>query len=304
MTAIFYPDHEATSANGRFTLEVRSPLNGTIRHRDGRAPPRRSTPFATAATSRSSAIGFWSCTTGDTPRGLYGSGWQQPNGDSPRELLVSDSGWSVIPDLRSWPRGDCGVALRHRRHQSHPLTRADEAPPEPIGIPGASVWALTRLSWTTAGSYWAGNSWRYFLTHDGEPYFALANLLGPATGNRLHARDRFHGRTATASQIERLLGRSGEDGGDEVPAAAVSKGRRYSLLLSEPAKEVDRDFSAGATLASARRRPSRWVHLLRECVPFLREVEAVDYHSYSTSSTAVRRRSLEVNTSDRWSTTR
>jgi hypothetical protein len=36
MTAIFYPDCKATSDDKRFTLEARSPHNGTIRHRDGR----------------------------------------------------------------------------------------------------------------------------------------------------------------------------------------------------------------------------------------------------------------------------
>ena len=38
LTAIMYPDCEATSANGEFTLEARSPHNGTIDHRDGTRP--------------------------------------------------------------------------------------------------------------------------------------------------------------------------------------------------------------------------------------------------------------------------
>jgi hypothetical protein len=36
ITAIFYPDCEATSDGGRFGWEARSPHNGTIPHRDGR----------------------------------------------------------------------------------------------------------------------------------------------------------------------------------------------------------------------------------------------------------------------------
>jgi hypothetical protein len=36
MTAIYYPDCEATSDNGRYTLEARSPHNGTIPYRGGR----------------------------------------------------------------------------------------------------------------------------------------------------------------------------------------------------------------------------------------------------------------------------
>ena len=36
MTAIFYPDCEAMSANGKFRLEARSPHNGTINHQNGK----------------------------------------------------------------------------------------------------------------------------------------------------------------------------------------------------------------------------------------------------------------------------
>ena len=38
MTAIYYPDCQATSFNGRFILEVQSPHNGAILRRDGRPP--------------------------------------------------------------------------------------------------------------------------------------------------------------------------------------------------------------------------------------------------------------------------
>lgn len=38
MTAIFYADCEAASRNGKYTLEARSPHNGTINHKDGRPP--------------------------------------------------------------------------------------------------------------------------------------------------------------------------------------------------------------------------------------------------------------------------
>jgi len=41
MTAVFYPDCRATSPNDRFTLEARSPDNGTIRYADGRRPDGR-----------------------------------------------------------------------------------------------------------------------------------------------------------------------------------------------------------------------------------------------------------------------
>lgn len=38
MTAIYYPDLSATSGSGRFTVEPRSPHNGTILGRDGAVP--------------------------------------------------------------------------------------------------------------------------------------------------------------------------------------------------------------------------------------------------------------------------
>jgi hypothetical protein len=38
MTAIFYPDCQTTSPGRQFTLEARSPHNGTIPQRNGRKP--------------------------------------------------------------------------------------------------------------------------------------------------------------------------------------------------------------------------------------------------------------------------
>src|SRR5262245_55212330 len=45
MTAISYPDCTATSPNGKFTLEARSPDNGTINHRNGRSPSENDFAF-------------------------------------------------------------------------------------------------------------------------------------------------------------------------------------------------------------------------------------------------------------------
>src|SRR4051812_14499864 len=104
MTAIFYSDCEATSDGGRFTLEARSPHNGTIRHRDGRKPSEKEFGFKYRehqsefryrlldhAPHRS--LGRLVGVTG--PRVVW-ERWQPKREDSPHELIVSDDGWAVI----------------------------------------------------------------------------------------------------------------------------------------------------------------------------------------------------------------
>ena len=91
MTAIFYPDRDATSFDGRFRLEARSPHNGTIPHRDGRPASAEEYEFKYKDHQREFRVQLL------TPDGcVVWERWQEPGEDSPHELVVSDDGWSVI----------------------------------------------------------------------------------------------------------------------------------------------------------------------------------------------------------------
>ncbi|HYT89620.1 MAG TPA: hypothetical protein VEL76_13015, partial [Gemmataceae bacterium] len=104
MTAIFYPDCQATSPTGKFTLEARSPHNGTIKHRDGRPPSEDEFGF----TYRQHQSEFRYRLVENPPRPFLArlfrkqggpvvwERWQSREEDSPHELVVSDDGWSVI----------------------------------------------------------------------------------------------------------------------------------------------------------------------------------------------------------------
>ena len=104
MTAIFYPDCTATSLNGKFTLEARSPDNGKINHRNGRPPSEDDfgfkyrehqdefryrlidntrTPFIGRLLGKGSGAVMW-------------ERWQEKDEDSPHELVISDDGWSIL----------------------------------------------------------------------------------------------------------------------------------------------------------------------------------------------------------------
>src|SRR5829696_375234 len=99
MTAIYYPDREATSVGGRYTLEARSPHNGTIPYRDGRMPAdefpakyrqhQRNFRYRLLDNRAAAPAGP------DGVRVVW-ERWQPLRENSPHELLVSADGWAVI----------------------------------------------------------------------------------------------------------------------------------------------------------------------------------------------------------------
>src|SRR5204862_118149 len=104
MTAIFYPDCTVTSLNGKFTLEARSPDNGTINHRDGRPPSEDDFGFKYREHQDEFRYRLIDNTRSPLLARLFRKGggavvwerWQEQREDSPHELVVSDDGWSIL----------------------------------------------------------------------------------------------------------------------------------------------------------------------------------------------------------------
>src|SRR4051794_3919560 len=104
MTAIFYPDCEATSPNGKFRLEARSPHNGMINHQDGRTPSEDEYAFKYRDYQRDFRYQLVDTTSTSLASQLFGKKgghvvwerWQERREDSPHELIVSDEGWSIL----------------------------------------------------------------------------------------------------------------------------------------------------------------------------------------------------------------
>src|SRR4051812_1271061 len=98
MTAIYYPDRTATSASGRFTLEARSPHNGTVPHHDGRPATDEEFGFKYRehqSNFRYRIIESVPVRLPSTPRPsdngrVVWERWQGVGEDSPHELVVAD----------------------------------------------------------------------------------------------------------------------------------------------------------------------------------------------------------------------
>lgn len=294
MTAIFYRDCESTSENGRFTLEARSPHNGTIDHRDGRKPSDDEFAFK----YRQHQSEFRYRLLDNARRGvlgrLLGGGprvvWERWQGreESPGELVVSDDGWSVIRTHGFSPEvialsPDGRDVVRVRVTPANP----DRVAPAPGGTPPVYFWPLEQMACSTAGNYWASHSWRYFFRHRGDPHFAWRTSWGQRLVIDLAQADAY------------LDGALPPELGD---AVAAEEGRRATALLAELSARMGevRPLLAGAgdgedsdnqllervRLASAALHLAG-VHRLRECVPYLREWEEFDVPSSSMGSTAM-----------------
>ena len=303
MTAIFYPDRTATSDDGRFTLDARSPHNGTIRHRDGRKPSDDEFGFK----YRDHQSEFRYRLLDNSPRGtidrlLHGAGprvvwerWQSKREDSPHELVVSDDGWSVLRTHGFAPEiiavaPDGTDALRVCVGESD----SGRAEPAPDCAPTEFYWGLDRLSFSTAGNYWSAHSWRDFFRWQGRPHLLWRTSWGQRLVLDLERAVAFTsaevlpaGLAEAATDAERrgvlaLLG--GLAGQMDAVRGLLS---RKADEGSEPDPLLPRVQRASAALHLA------GVHRLRECVPHLREWESLDVPSSSTGSTALPGRWLQ-----------
>jgi hypothetical protein len=294
MTAISYPDPEVVSPDGRFTLEARSPHNGTINHTDDRAPSLEEFEFRYRRHQRS--FRYRLLIRKDGPRTgearVVWERWQDKGEDSPHELLVSDDGWSVIrthgfrPEVIAVdPGGRDAVRVwvlgAGNESEEADVNDASEAPAR-----RPETWRLKHLTWSTAGLLWAGNSWRYFFHVAERPYFVwrtfsdqrlvldlshAARLSEPEVGlTRAMDEHEKGGAIRLLSEVSASM--------DDVQRLLSGLGSGAEATETCPLRQKLDGALAALHLAGA--------HQVRDSVPLLRQWERIDRTRSSTGSTA------------------
>lgn len=170
MSDVFFGDLHRRSPNGRYRLDIQSPMNGAI--------PDRSGAFLTPP-SRANQGDFRYLLMDDQSGQTVWERWQEPNEGSPAECLVGDEGWVVVrthsfnPQLLLLaPTGEVVVRVKLRSSRKY----------RGIDIPADDqTWIDDRVCETSAGAYWADSSWRYYFQHDDRPFF----VWRPYWGRRL-----------------------------------------------------------------------------------------------------------------------
>jgi hypothetical protein len=301
MTDINYPDCSAVSSNGLFLLEARSPDNGSIKMRDGSASDHplgcsfqrhfryrlmcRSSPRADADASAVDTI-IW-------------ERWQEGREGSPHELVVADDGWSAIRTHGFDPavillRPDGSALLRVRVTAAGDAEGPDDKGTSPRNADRLEgerevAWQATNLSMTTAGAFWAGNSWPYFCECELGHYFVWRTFWG----DRLIV-DLDLAKLVTDDEITQRL----SDAFDCVERNNVN------IMFDD----LMRHFEAAQSYLTRRHDDSerQWpssrhpvrrllqafhlisVHQMREYLPLLRSWEVIDCPSSSTGCVALR----------------
>jgi hypothetical protein len=285
MTAIYYPDCTASSPNGRYTLQARSPHNGRAPGLDGKQP----TPDEFAGVYHSHQSEFRYRMFENPDRRFLWERRQLKGEDSPHELVLSDDGWSILrthgfqPEVIAIsPAGNEVVRVRVQGpwHENLPTARLGNRP--------GHDWCAEHLQDTTAGYFWTGHSWRYFC-RAGE---ALLFAWRTAWGQRL------------VIDLTRATLLSESDQADPVVASALAEEEkrgvaRFLADLSGQMSEVRRllaQMQKGRDVRHPLGEQIQFVtsalhlvgiHRLEGCIPLLREWEEIDCYAYRTGSTAM-----------------
>jgi hypothetical protein len=212
--------------------------------------------------------------------------WQQPNEGSPAECVVGDDGRVIVRThsffphlLLLSPTGEIAVRVKLRSPR----------PYRGIVIPAdAETWIDDRVISTSAGAYWADNSWRYFFRHDDKPYFAWR----PYWGRRL---------VFSLDDGQRLS----DDQANEPGLLATmirEEGEWASRSVNEAARHIDplKAFLADTYPNRCKPQPVRehvtflipaihlcGVHQRRECIPALLELESLSFIRSTSTCRAI-----------------
>lgn len=303
MTAIFYPDCEAVSPNGRYLLEARSPYNGSINHRDGSAPPEDDFSFRGSSHQNEFRYRLIDVTRSQLPSPLVANDggavvwerWQEQGEESPHELVVSDEGWSI---LRTHGFGPEVIAVSR---EGNVVIRVgiggpnDEPDEEAVGEQSlqrvnSPVWHAVHRHITTAGIFWTRHSWRYFFSVSDVDYFAWRTSWGQRLvidlTNATLLDDEQPGDSVLSvamreSEIQAACALLLELASQHMEIQRLVNLRRENLDAEKenPLLEKVRYATFAIHLAG--------VHRVARCVPFLRCLEWIDCVSSWTGSHAM-----------------
>jgi hypothetical protein len=296
MTAIFYSDCEGTSDGGRFTLEARSPHNGTIRHRDGRKVSedefsfkyrQDQSEFRYQLLDNAHSRSFVRLLRRDARRVVW-ERWQGPREDSPAELVVSDDGWAVIRTHGFRPEV-IAVALDGRDILRVRITGEGSEHDDSAPTPSVFHWDPEHLVLSTAGLYWTAHSWRDFFQHGGIPYFVWRTCWGQRLvidlGHAVAFTDEQHWPAGVAAAVV-----GAEKRGVMALLSGLSRRMdevRFLLTRRKNGEGDDRHPMLERVRQVAAALHLVGVHQLPAGVPFLREWERIDFPSSSMGSTAM-----------------
>ena len=192
MTAIFFPDCEATSNSGRFRIEARSPHNGTILRRNGTKPKDA---FEFKYRQHQTEFRYRLLDDQLSDVGIAWERFQTGKEDSPHELVVSDDGWTIIrthgfkPELIAVGLNGrdvlrVGLESEDGEETEKRPSRFDDGRPLLVGE------LMARL-----------------LSAPGSHILQLAGVMGAEAGVGSGARDRVHRRPTLAREFGRRRGR-------------------------------------------------------------------------------------------------
>lgn len=303
MTSIFYPDCEAASPNGKFTLEARSPHNGTINHQDGRAPSEDEFGFKYREHQRNfryrllvtPSTALIPGNLGEELGAVIWERWQERFEDSPRELVVSDEGWSVIrthgfrPELIAVAL-DGQEVIRVKIGGPKDGTEGDKEEETELNATQGNVqiWCAEHIQDTTAGLFWTAHSWRDFLRLKDAIYFVWRSSWGQrlvidlTNASLLGEEEQRHSVLNLAMQeaeMDWAYNLLSELAAQITDVKKLLTRRRKDATRSHPLREKLIEATSAIQLAGA--------HRMARCIPMLRCMEEIDYPSYSTGSTAM-----------------
>jgi hypothetical protein len=290
MTAIFYPDCEANSPNGKHRLEARSPHNGTINHKDGRLPTDDEYGFNYH--DHQSEFRYRLLEIAGQDQRVLWERWQPRGEDSPHELLVSNDGWSIIRTHGFRPEiiavAPSGKDCVHVRLTARNNREADNDSAE-------FCWLPRYIVDSTAGLFWSSFSWPYFFRIDDRKYFAWRASWGQRLVIDLeHARllsDEDQASSPLSEQLIDVEKRSVHKLLSTLSEQWVAVRRRLNLRRSDnpdrhPLDEQIRYAGAALHLTG--------LHKMKGCISFLREWEVPDVPSLSTGTVTIPNGWLEV----------
>lgn len=297
MTSIYYDDCFATSPNGKFTLEARSPHNGTINYKDGTSPKENDFKFEYRVHQSSFRyqllVANKSASAAEAKTGnIIWERWQDRGEASPRELIVSDSGWTIIrthgfqPEVIAIsPTGDEVLRVEIHGAEKQGVTEPVKLLPQAANT---RIWHADQLQFTTAGTFWAQNSCRYFFQLNQSDYFVWRTFWGQRLAIDLTNAEILSEAEQEPLSICHAIQKTEADGAYTLLSELVAQFTEIQQLLnqrSEVAKDSHRLVEKLRQMKSAIHIAG--VHRVTSCIPLLRILEEIDCPDYSTSSTAM-----------------